>query len=353
MTLPQRIADLAARRGAPGAQYVALRHGQVWHEHVHGLADAASARPVTSDTTFNAYSITKPFTAAAVLALAQSGRLDLDAPAGAAAGVEGLDRFGTLRETLLHRAGFPNPNPLKWVHPADAHAGFDEDAFVRERMRALQGARRGWARSGYSNLGYLVLGLAVARAWGGPFVQAVRALALDPLRLQPGEQLDFVIPQIPQHARGHLRRHGWLDWMLGLLVDRASIVQHAGERWVTLRHHHVDGSAFGGLMANARGLARFGQAILDTGDAMAPEVRRSMLQAVPGPGPSRSLALPCGTLAGHRWLAHAGGGLGAYGELRIYPDLGIVSAILTNGPGFTDARCLDAIDIAWIQAATG
>ena len=109
--LRHRIAEVATRRDAPGAQYVVLRDGQVWLEHCHGFADVMLARPVTSATTFNAYSITKPFTATAVLALAHAGRLDLDAPVGVAAGVEGLDGYGSVRETLLHRAGFRNPNP--------------------------------------------------------------------------------------------------------------------------------------------------------------------------------------------------------------------------------------------------
>jgi hypothetical protein len=74
------------------------------------------------------------------------------------------------------------------------------------------------------------------------------------------------------------------------------------------------------------------------------------MDTVAGPGPCRSLGLFCGSLGGHRWLAHAGGGLGGYGELRVYPQLRAVSAILTNGPGLRDARCLDAIDNVWLDA---
>ena len=69
---------------------------------------------------------------------------------------------------------------------------------------------------------------------------------------------------------------------------------------------------------------------------------------MPGPGPSRSLGFFSGVLGDQRWFAHAGGGLGAYGELRLYPDLGAVSAVLTNGPGLSDARCLDDVDRAWL-----
>lgn len=348
--LRHRIAEVATRRDAPGAQYVLLRDGQVWLEHCHGLADVVLARPVTSATTFNAYSITKPFTAAAVLALAQAGRLDLDAPVGVAAGVEGLDGYGSVRETLLHRAGFRNPNPLRWIHSAQSHGVFDEDVFVQAQLHALGGTRRRLARSAYSNVGYLVVGLAVERAWHGRFVHAVQALVLDPLRLLPGERLAFAIERFENHAHGHLRRHGLMDLLLGFFVERSSIVEaERGDR-VKLRLHHVNGNAYGGLMANARGLARFGQAMIDGDGAMSPAVSRQLMDTVPGPGPRRSLGLFCGTLGRYRWLAHAGGGLGGYGELRVYPQLRAVSAILINGPGLRDARCLDAIDRVWIDA---
>ncbi len=196
----QRVAALAARRGAAGAQVVLRRDGRLVLEHCLGLADVARQHVVTPGTTFNAYSITKTLTAAAVVALADAGRLDLDAPIGVAAGVEGLEAYGSVRETLLHRAGFRNPNPLRWIHPARSHDSFDEAAFVRARVEPLRRTRRRWARSGYSNVGYLLLGLAVERASGEPFVQAVHSRVIDPLRLAPDERLGFRIEKPEGHA---------------------------------------------------------------------------------------------------------------------------------------------------------
>jgi CubicO group peptidase (beta-lactamase class C family) len=239
---------------------------------------------------------------------------------------------------------------LRWIHSAQSHGVFDEDAFVQAQLHALGGTRRRVARSAYSNVGYLMVGLAVERAWQGRFVHAVQALVLDPLRLLPGERLAFAIERFENHAHGHLRRHGLMDLSLGFFVERSSIVEtERGDR-VKLRLHHVDGNAYGGLIANARGLARFGQAMIDGDGAMSPAVSRQLMGTVAGPGPRRSLGLFCGTLDRHRWLAHAGGGLGGYGELRVYPQLRAVSAILINGPGLRDARCLDAIDRVWIDA---
>lgn len=346
----QRLATLLEQRGAPGAQYLVVRDGVPLLELSHGLADARYAAPVTPTATFNAYSITKPFTTAAVLALTKVGALDLDEPIGRAFGVASLADYGSVRETVLHRAGLRNPYPLCWVHRADAHRDFDEAAFIRARMDALTGTRRRRAPSGYSNLGYLLLGLAVERAWrNGSFVEAMRALVLDPLGAAAGDCLGFTIGKPDEHAHGHLRRRGWMDLTLGLLAGDRSLVLGIAGRHVVLAPHQVNGSAYGGLIANARGLARFGQAVLGTGVGFSPWMRRELIEEAPGPGPRRSLGFFAGRLASHDWFAHAGGGLGGYSELRLYPSLGAVSVLMTNGPGFVDARLLDTLDTAWLS----
>jgi D-alanyl-D-alanine carboxypeptidase len=345
----QRLTSMAARRGAVGLQYLVVRDGETWFEHCHGFADAALAKPVTPRTTFNAYSITKPFTAAAVSALAASGRLDLEAPIGVAAGVEGLAAYGSVRDTLLHRAGFRNPNPLRWIHPAETHDSFDEAEFVRVQVAALQGSRRKRARSAYSNLGYLLLGLAIERAWRGQFIGAVKSLIFEPLHLGTDDQLGFAIERPELHARGHLRRFGLLNLTLGLFVDRSTIVQSVEDRWIRLRLHQVNGSAYGGLVANARGLTRFGRAVIGNGMCTLSKLGEVLLDIVPGPGRGRSLGWFSGSLGRYEWFAHAGGGLGYYGELRLYPELGAVSCLLTNGPGLSDVRCLDQIDTTWLE----
>ena len=127
---------MAADGSTPGFQYVFASDQAVLFSHHGGAADLLTPRAVTEHSTFNAYSVTKTFTAAAVMLLAERRLVDLDHPIA-----RYLDRWphcgaATVRQTLLHTAGFANPNPLRWVHLAEEHAAFDRDRFVEEVSRA-------------------------------------------------------------------------------------------------------------------------------------------------------------------------------------------------------------------------
>ncbi|HSC64619.1 MAG TPA: serine hydrolase domain-containing protein [Caldimonas sp.] len=345
----QRLQRLMARHRIAGAQYLLSVGGRVRVEHALGVADAVRGSAVTTATTFNLYSITKPFTAACTVAAAERGAFDLDAPVAVASGEPALASFGTVRDTLLHRAGFPNPLPLRWVHDAAEDAAFDEHAFVAQRLQALRGrtVRRG--RAAYSNLGYLALGRAVERATGQPFRHAVQGCLLDKLPRLDGSALGFGIGDPGRHARGLLPRCSALALVLRWLVD-ARLVDGPAGPWRQIRPHCVNGSAYGGLVGNARGLAAFGHAMLGLGGACG-IAREPLLATAPGPGPARTLAWFEGRLQGRRWLAHAGGGLGGYGELRLYPELEVVSVLVSNAPGLRDHRWLDLLDAPGLAAA--
>jgi D-alanyl-D-alanine carboxypeptidase len=340
------LATWSRRHAIPGLQYALALGGRIVFEHAGGTADALRGVAVATATAFNLYSITKPFTAAAALVAAHRGALDLDAPIAEACAMPALAACGTVREALLHRAGFPNPLPLRWVHAASDDAAFDEPAFVEARLQALHGRRTRRGRAAYSNLGYLAVGRSIARAGATGLRAAVQRDVLGSLVLPAGGRLGFQVGEGAAH--GLLRRRSLLALLLGLMVDRRRVVEGRTAAWWQLGLHQVDGSAYGGLVGNARGLVAFGHAVLGLAPGLAPSVRAAMCASAPGPGPARTLAWFEGQLHGRRWLAHAGGGLGGYGELRLYPELGGVSVLLANTPGLRDHRWLDAIDEAWL-----
>ena len=118
-----RINGILNRHPAVGLAVGVVRNGRLEFFSGHGLADIASNTPVTQDTVFRIGSITKTFTAIAVLQLSEQGLVDLDAPANdylrayrlipAKAGL----RPATVRQLLTHTAGIP-----QLVHPCARQA---------------------------------------------------------------------------------------------------------------------------------------------------------------------------------------------------------------------------------------
>jgi CubicO group peptidase (beta-lactamase class C family) len=199
-------------------------------------------------------------------------------------------------------------------------------------------------RYAYSNIGYVWLGELIHRVSGQPYAQYVAEHLIAPLRLGDGETLAFDIPKPAAHACGTLKRYGWLNAVLGFVMDRDRLVESTAGRWVQFRNHHVDGDAYGGLIGNALGLARYAQALLARDDWLSPISRALLFTPQPAPGPARSLGWFMGRLGEEPWYAHAGGGAGYYCEARVYPRLGCASVVMFNRTGIRDERMLDRLD---------
>ena len=117
----ERLAAISSRHPAVGLAVGVVRDGRLEFFYRHGLADIAAGTPVTEDTVFRIGSITKTFTAIAVMQLFEQGLVDLDAPAGDYLRAYSLipakpgHRPPTVRQLLTHTAGLP-----QLVYPARA-----------------------------------------------------------------------------------------------------------------------------------------------------------------------------------------------------------------------------------------
>ena len=133
---------------AVGLAVGVIRNGSLEFFNGHGLADIASNAPITEDTVFRIGSITKPFTAIAVMQLWEQGLIDLDAPANdylrayelipAQAGF----RPATVRHLLTHTAGITEVQ--RRLGPAPSRSGpvrRPSSDPQRERWRAHAVAR--------------------------------------------------------------------------------------------------------------------------------------------------------------------------------------------------------------------
>jgi CubicO group peptidase (beta-lactamase class C family) len=174
-----RVAREAQREGRlPSLSAGVFRAGElVWSEAI-GLAEIEERRGATTDTQYAIASITKTFTAAAVMQLQHEGQLDLDDP---------LERHlpdvmhGTLalRRMLAHASGLQREPPGE-IWESMVFPGEEELlAGLVDAEQVLAGGQA-WH---YSNLAYALLGHVVSRVSGMPFREYVQRRLLEPVGL--------------------------------------------------------------------------------------------------------------------------------------------------------------------------
>ena len=176
----RRAEETAARYGLPGVGVAVAHRGRtVWSAGV-GLADQTTKRAVRPTSVFRLASITKLFTATAVLMLVERDRLSLDDPVRSHVR-EFPAREVTIRQLLSHGGG------LQRETPDDPGWRTGEFLVGDDLLRALRRAERPFpplARWKYSNLGYQVLGEVVARASGIPYRRFVTERVIGPLGMR-------------------------------------------------------------------------------------------------------------------------------------------------------------------------
>ena len=167
---------LAGLRGTA----MVTKGGSVEADLAAGLADAEAGVPCTSGTRFQLCSVSKQFTAAAVLLLVESGELDLREPVARWL-PEGPPQWRQvmLHQLLSHTAGVPHWLEAPGLNPADP-MGISErlEVIAATPLRTEPGAQ--WH---YSSPGFLLAGLIVERAAGRPYRDVLAERILSPLKL--------------------------------------------------------------------------------------------------------------------------------------------------------------------------
>ncbi|HEY2130528.1 MAG TPA: serine hydrolase domain-containing protein [Streptosporangiaceae bacterium] len=206
------VADFQRSGGAPAVAYGIVAGGALRHTGGYGQRWLGGPAP-DAGTVFRIASMTKSFTAAAVLALRDDGALRLDDPVGLLVPeLRGMRQVSadapdiTVRHLLTMTAGFPTDDP--W---GDRQQGLPLAEFATLLRR---GVRQAWAPGTvfeYSNLGYALLGQVVTAAAGASYQDFVASRLLGPLGLdRTGYELaDFDPAGL---ARGYQRgAAGWAE----------------------------------------------------------------------------------------------------------------------------------------------
>lgn len=343
--IARQLAKLAPE-DAPGLQYLVVNRDAPVYAVSSGLADIKSKTPLSLDHTLSAFSMTKTLTALCILQLAERGDLGLEERVSDYV-EHPYGRDITIRHLLTHTAGLPNPIPLKWVHGAETHEGFDERAALAKVMADHPKADRPpGEKYAYSNIGYWLLGQVIEAVAEQDYVDYVRRNIFQPLGLGPGE-VDFVVTDNMRHAKGYLAKYSFLNLAKSLVTDRNAWGNYEGS-WLHIRDVYVNGPSFGGAIGSAKAFGVILQDLLAERSVLLHNRSKELLYArqttISGKPIDMTLGWHIGTLEGVEYFYKEGGGAGFHCEMRVYPTEGLGSVIMTNRTSFNTRKALGRLD---------
>jgi len=181
--IDQIFRSYAERQHIPGAVWGIVIDGRLAHVGVTGYRDVASRAPVDSGTVFRIASMTKSFTAMAILKLRDEGKLSLDDPGerwvpelrGLKYPTTDSPRI-TIRHLLSHAEGFPEDNP--W---GDQQLAVTDEQMSRMMRDGIPFSNTPGVAYEYSNYGFAILGRIVTRVSGVPYRRYIADNVLRPL----------------------------------------------------------------------------------------------------------------------------------------------------------------------------
>ncbi len=219
--LERLIRTAQAESRLPSVAAAALRDGELVWSGAVGLADVDSGEEATPDHQYRIASITKTFTAVALMQLRDEGKLALDDPLDRH--IPGAVRSPTLRFLLSHASGLPREPPGRiWETLTFPTREELVEGLAESEELLAPGAYRH-----YSNLGFSLLGEVIARVAGMEYERVVDERVLRPL----GLTRTTWTPRAPA-AAGYFV-DPWTDEAIGEPVTQGLATASASELWST------------------------------------------------------------------------------------------------------------------------
>jgi len=213
--LDAELTALASDR-EPGLAVVLVKDGRIAFERSRGVTDLRTMRAIDEKTNFRLASVTKQFTALAVMLLVRDGKLGYDSRLTDF--FRDFPEYGrpiTVRQLLNHTSGLPDYEDL--MPRADPAVPVEQiqirDAGVLDLLKAqASGKFTPGTRWAYSNSGYVLLGLIVAKAAGQPFGEFLGDQIFAPLRMTGTVAHEQGRDDVANRAYGHALKDGrWSD----------------------------------------------------------------------------------------------------------------------------------------------
>ncbi len=311
----------------PGCAVGVARGGETVFEKAYGLADLEREVPNRPDTIFEAGSIAKQFTAAAVLLLAKDRKLSLDDPIRRY--VPELPEHNapvTLRHALTHTGGLRDWGEIAalggWPRGTRAHSQVHV-LEISARQRSLNFAPgTNWS---YSNTGYNLAAIVVSRVAGMPFAEFCRRRLFEPLGLS---------------------RTSWRDDHGRIVKGRAVAYAPDGGEFRT-HMPFEDAHGNGGLLTTVGDLLRWNTRFDGEGpDAALAREQMEPATLATGEKLDYGLGLFLSTYNGAAEVGHGGSTAGYEAYLARYPEHRLSVAVLCNVSGAgAEARARAVADL--------
>ena len=192
----------------PGLAVGVVREAEIVYARGVGVRDIRTQAPVTARSLFHQASVSKLFTATAVMQLVEQDRLRLDDPL-----VRHLPAFWvgderslaiTIEHILTHTSGMPDTQDHGWGRPENNEGDLNHRV---QNLRSLELVAEPGREFAYSSLGYDVLGALIAAVSGEPFEVYIRRHIFEPLEMNDST---FIKPDVPLElaTSPHIRTPG-------------------------------------------------------------------------------------------------------------------------------------------------
>lgn len=176
----ERLFSKLEQQGGMSGVFLAAEQGEIIYQAAFGEADLATGRQLTTASVFDLASLSKPFTAAGIMVLAEEGKLGFDDPV--AQWLPELPYPGiTVRQLLCHTSGLPDFMELffeRWDRKRIATNADVLAMLAEHRPPVYFEPNESWL---YSNTGYVLLALIIERASGRTFADFMRERVFLPL----------------------------------------------------------------------------------------------------------------------------------------------------------------------------
>ncbi len=302
--------DALARTGVPSASVAIVKDGQVVYVKAYGDARLDPKTPATPEMRYSIGSISKQFTAAAILLLQEQGKLSLDDKV--AKFIPDLTRANevTIRQLLSHTSGYQDYWPQDYVMPPMMQPTTAQkilDMWARKPLDFDPGTK--WQ---YSNTNYVIAGVIIEKVARMPLLQFLQEKVFAPLGMKSVSDTD-------QAKLGDTDPTGYLRYALGPL--RAAPKE--GKGWMF---------AAGELAMPAAELAKWDISIIDQKLMKPASYREFATDTLLKNGLSThyGLGVDVNSQAGHRALSHGGEVSGFTATNIVFPDDRAAVVVLTN-----------------------